>query len=409
MKNDTLKAFILDDHDTHSVENNLNKILAIIRSHLGMDVAFISQFTNGERVFKLVDAKNVDSAVKVGGSDPLGETYCKRITDNELDNIIHNTSENSITKNLDVTEKLAIGSYMGVPIWLSNGSLYGTFCCFKNEADDTLNERDLSFLKVIADIASGLIEKKILLESEYQEITKKIQTVLDTNSIEIHYQPIYSLHTKRIAGFESLSRFISEPYRPPNIWFDEASQVGLGESLEIMAIKKAIKNMNKFDNDTYISVNASPEYILNGSLATALDDVDANRIVLEVTEHARVDDYSLFRQSLNTLRERGIRLAIDDAGAGYSSFQHILRLEPDIIKLDMSLIQNIHQEQRKYLLAKALCAFSKAIECTVIAEGVETTEELDVLKELGVDKVQGYLLGRPMSISDAITYDCKNC
>jgi EAL domain-containing protein (putative c-di-GMP-specific phosphodiesterase class I) len=172
-----------------------------------------------------------------------------------------------------------------------------------------------------------------------------------------------------------------------------------------MAIKNAIKGMGEFKADTYIAINTSPEYVLNGAIARVLEGVNLQRIVLEITEYAPIRDYSNFRKALDPLRKQGMRLAIDDAGSGYSSFQHVLELEADIIKLDITLTQNIHSNNRKYLFAKALCAFSKAINCSIVAEGVETVEELNCLRELGVDNVQGYLLGRPMPIIEAVSYE----
>ncbi len=144
--------------------------------------------------------------------------------------------------------------------------------------------------------------------------------------------------------------------------------------------------------------------MLSGAIARVLEGVNLQRIVLEITEYAPIRDYSHFRKALDPLRKQGMRLAIDDAGSGYSSFKHILELEADIIKLDITLTQNINSSHRKYLLATALCAFSKAINCIIVAEGVETVEELNSLKGLGVDRVQGYLLGRPMPIKAAISY-----
>ncbi len=98
-----------------------------------------------------------------------------------------------------------------------------------------------------------------------------------------------------------------------------------------------------------------------------------------------------------------MRLAIDDAGAGYASFQHVLELDADIIKLDASLTQNIHAEPGKYSLAKALCAFANSAGCSIIAEGLETEEDFQALRKLGVDKVQGYLLGRPVPLQEAVS------
>jgi EAL domain-containing protein (putative c-di-GMP-specific phosphodiesterase class I) len=396
----------IDDSDC--VNNKLNKLLSIVRKHLDMEVAFISKFNNKDRVFKNVDAKNKMLPFNVSDSDPIEETYCVKIAANVLPNIIHNTKENDITSKMPITDKLSIGSYIGVPIKLSTGEIYGTFCCYKKSPDDTLNHRDLSFLKAIADIASELIEKNVETEFSYNEMKVNITSVLEQNKIDIHYQPIFNFHSNKIIGYESLSRFNTitnkSPYKSPDIWFAVASQVNLGEELEILAIKSAIKGIDEFNLDTYIAINTSPAYVLNGAVARALQGVNLERIILEITEHAPIQNYPDFRKALEPLRKQGLRIAIDDAGSGYSSFQHVLELEADIIKLDITLTQNINSNDRKYLLATALCAFSKAIKCSIIAEGVETVEELNTLRELGVDSVQGYLIGWPMPIKEAVSF-----
>lgn len=120
MKNIDLQTLILNKNDSDSVNGKLKDILSIIRKHLNMEVAFIAEFVDGERVFKFVDTQNETSPIKVGESDPLEETYCQRIVEHTLPNIIQNTKDNSITKILSVTDKLLIGSYMGVPILALN-------------------------------------------------------------------------------------------------------------------------------------------------------------------------------------------------------------------------------------------------------------------------------------------------
>ncbi len=388
----------------NAVDVKLGTLLAILRKHLDMDVAFISEFINGERVFRFVDADNDKAPIAPGQSDPLADTYCKRIVDGTLDNIIADTQKNPVTKSLEVTQRLSIGAYMGVPITLSNGEVYGTFCCYKIARGDAISPGDLSFLNAISEITSHLIEDLIYADNARHELTKRVSAVLHEDKINIHYQPIYDLASNRVIGFESLSRFVTEHYRTPDIWFNEAAQIGLGEELEMMAIGNAIKGLEQLSEDSYISINVSPQYVTSGAIARALKDVDCERIVLEITEHSPVDCYTTLRQALIPLRKRGLRIAIDDAGAGYASFQHILELEADFIKLDISLTQHINAQPRKYLLAKSLCAFARSIDCIIIAEGVETAQELASLKEMGVDKAQGYYLGRPAPIEQAASH-----
>jgi EAL domain-containing protein (putative c-di-GMP-specific phosphodiesterase class I) len=127
----------------------------------------------------------------------------------------------------------------------------------------------------------------------------------------------------------------------------------------------------------------------------ALGDADAERIVVEVTEHEAIEDYPRLRSAVDALRGLGVRLAIDDAGAGYASLRHILQLSPDFIKLDIALTRDIHEDPPQRALAAALVTFAREIGATITAEGVEVVEEAETLKDLGVELGQGFFLGRP--------------
>jgi EAL domain-containing protein (putative c-di-GMP-specific phosphodiesterase class I) len=181
----------------------------------------------------------------------------------------------------------------------------------------------------------------------------------------------------------------------------EAAEIGLGTLLELAAIRLAQSSLLSFPDDVYLAVNASPKTILSGELADTLNAMQAERIVLEITEHAHVEDYEGLLRALEPLRSRGIRLAVDDAGAGFSSLQHILQLRPDLIKLDMALTRHINLDPARRALASALVAFARNTNSRIIAEGVETALELEALRAIGIEKAQGYFLGRPMPFDDA--------
>nr|MDC2855325.1 GAF domain-containing protein [Ningiella sp. W23] len=210
---DKSSKLLVDQNNNVSIEAKLANLLALVRKHLDMDVAFISEFINDERVFKVVDNPSENQIVKVGNSDPIKETYCQKITDEKLNPIITNTEANSITKAMPVTKKLGIGSYIGVPINLSNGKLYGTFCCYKSHHDESLNERDLSFLNLISEIATGLIEINLSKRVSRNHTKSVIQQIITDNDINIYYQPIYSLRHNKVVGFESLARFLLHPIK----------------------------------------------------------------------------------------------------------------------------------------------------------------------------------------------------
>lgn len=135
--------------------------------------------------------------------------------------------------------------------------------------------------------------------------------------------------------------------------------------------------------------------MLDGSVLKILEQHPVDRLVLEITEHAPIQSYSDFLTAIEPLRKKGLRLAIDDVGAGFAGIQHILELHADIIKLDMSLVREIDSDLRKKALAAAIIAFAKETKCEVIAEGVETYGEFTELRSLGAHKAQGYFIGRP--------------
>lgn len=184
-------------------------------------------------------------------------------------------------------------------------------------------------------------------------------------------------------------------------WFAEAAEVGRGVELELLAIRHALAGIAALPGDVYLSVNAASETVLSPSLAETLAGHPLERIVLEITEHDCIDDFEALEAAVAPLRAKGVRLAVDDAGAGHSGLQQILKLRPDLIKLDRSLIEGIGDDPGRRALASALTMFARETGSRLIAEGVETEAELAMLRALGMDKVQGYLLGRPGPLDTA--------
>jgi PAS domain S-box-containing protein len=215
--------------------------------------------------------------------------------------------------------------------------------------------------------------------------------------LQIVLQPIVDLDTRRPVGAEALSRFAGQPYRPPNEWFDEAWQAGLGPDLELHALDAALGRLADVPGDAYLSVNVAPETMLDPRFLDRLDRLgpSAARITVEITEHAVVTDYDALVAVVDEIHRRGARLAVDDAGAGYASMQHILRLRPDVIKLDRSIVDRADQDTARRALMAAMAAFATSLGTTVVAEGVETAAEVEVLRDAGIRLGQGYHLGRP--------------
>ena len=376
--------------------------LKSVRRLIGMEVAFISEFAEGRRVFRYVDSLSEDVPVRVGASDPLEDSYCQRVVDGRLPELMHDASRVAEARTLPVTAALPVGAHLSVPIRLSDGRVYGTFCCFSRRADNGLGERDVKTLRCFADMTARFIEEQVVEEKRRRDLLVRHASVLEGERFHAVYQPIVRLLDGAVIGHEALTRFIDEPIRAPDLWFNEAAEIGLQAQLEAAAIDKALRALRHLPAQGYLSLNASPQTLLSGVLEPVLGAHPFERLILEVTEHASVDDYSTIARAIEPLRKRGLRIAVDDAGAGFASFRHILKLQPEVIKLDNSLIRQIDSTRQYRALAAAVQRFAEQTGSAVVAEGVEAEAQLQVLRDLGVGHAQGYLLGRPRPIEDLL-------
>jgi EAL domain-containing protein (putative c-di-GMP-specific phosphodiesterase class I)/CheY-like chemotaxis protein len=225
-----------------------------------------------------------------------------------------------------------------------------------------------------------------------------IRSVMERAGLEIAFQPIVELGSRTVVGHEALSRFAPSPKRGPAEWFAEAHEVGLGVELELYAIRMACERSRLLPQDSFMAVNVSPITALRPDLLELLDCAHVDHVVLEVTEHAPVEDYPRFRVAVRRMREHGARLAIDDAGAGFASLRHILELNAELIKLDGSLTHSLESDPRRRSLAAALIEFGRESGAAVLAEHIESELQLCELRRLGVTYGQGYHLGRPQAL-----------
>jgi EAL domain-containing protein (putative c-di-GMP-specific phosphodiesterase class I) len=171
----------------------------------------------------------------------------------------------------------------------------------------------------------------------------------------------------------------------------------------MLALRRALELLPRVPPEAWLAVNVSPRTASCPELRELLRHVPRSRLVLEITEHDEVESYDALVDALCRLREGGVRIAVDDAGAGFASFRHVLRLRPEIVKLDISLIAGIDVDPVRRALVSSLVDFTAQIGAAVIAEGIETEPEFEVLQQHGVRLGQGYLLGRPRPVAEAFT------
>ncbi|HEX7247018.1 MAG TPA: EAL domain-containing protein, partial [Actinomycetota bacterium] len=194
-----------------------------------------------------------------------------------------------------------------------------------------------------ADVISGIVAeltKQLRREDAQREQVdarrSEIERFVMGDGVSMAFQPIVDLETRAVVGVEALARFSAAASRPPNEWFAEAVSLALGVQLELTTLRQALRALPRLGPDIYMAVNCSHRAAISTELAELLQP-HAGRLVLEITEHEAVEDYPSLVDALAPLRASGARVAIDDAGAGFASLRHTLRIAPDIVKLDMSL------------------------------------------------------------------------
>ena len=376
-----------------SSANGIGRMLELVRTHLGMDVAFVSEFVGEDWVLRYISPGG--TSVKPGHRHPLEDTYCKRITDGSVECVIPDAAANPELAALSITESLSIGAYVGVPIVLSDGTLYGTFCSFRRAPDHTLTPRDGRFLGLIASLLSERLEADRAVQGRHAlELARVEAVLLDAASPRTVFQPIVHLESATVWALEALSRFDAEPDRRPEKWFAEAHRVGLGVALELKALAAALAHLPLLGTAT-LTVNLGPDALCSHELDALLDGVAPDRLVLEVTEHELMNDVGRTRAAVERLRRAGFRLAVDDIGAGYAGLAKIVHLAPEIIKLDRALVERIDEDATRQALVRAAVGFAAALGAALVAEGVETEGELRTLLSLGITLGQGFHLCRP--------------
>tara|TARA_B100000378_G_scaffold276098_2_gene273332 strand:- start:5 stop:1219 length:1215 start_codon:yes stop_codon:yes gene_type:complete len=377
-------------------------ILETVRTHFDMQVAYLSEIVDGQSVFRAVSAPGFEALVGPGTVMPLSAVYCQHILDGTLPNLMTDTSQHPLALAMPITQNVPIGAHMSLPVYRENGEVYGMFCCLRTTPHPDLGERDLAVMETFAGLAARQINDGLRRRAETAEIHARLDGALARGGFRMALQPVVDLETLKPIKFEALSRFADG--RPPNSWFDEALRAGRQVELEIAAIEKALALLDQIPEDLAIGFNASPQTITSSALLETIANVPPERLVLEITEHDVAEDFNELATVLEALRQRGIRTAADDVGAGFSGLIALLRMRPDILKLDIELVRDINSNLAKQALVLGMVDFARQTGALTIAEGVETEEEYATLLRLKVDLGQGYLFGKPMDIDDTLKW-----
>ncbi|APE29303.1 EAL domain-containing protein [Aurantiacibacter gangjinensis] len=378
-------------------DEGIERILSTVRGHLGLDIAFVSRYVEGEQRELTHVSSDLDLPMGAGFREDREDSYCWHILEGRLPELINDPADYPFTKNLAITDMLPVGCHVNTPLRLSDGTVWGSFCALGRKPDRTVNDRDLTILKSFAGLVGERIEEAMRSDMELAAARTRIEAMLDGQAVTMFQQPIHALGDGKPVGVECLARFPDLTKRGPQAWFDDAQATGLGLELEMTAVRCALETVGQVPEGIYAAINASPATILSGELRRALEDAEAANIVIEITEHQAVDDFTALSREISALKPFA-RIAIDDVGTGYAGLRHLIELKPDILKMDMTLTRDVHKDPARRAITAAMVQFSGDIGCKLVAEGIETVEEREMMRELGVDYGQGYLFARPLPV-----------
>lgn len=373
-------------------EAKVAELLATARDALGLSVTFLSRLDGENQHLEVVDT-SVPLLFREGYTQRQELTLCQAVLDGRLPEVMPDLREHPEAMALPAARFPRLRSYVSVPVRFSDGSLYGTFCGAGLTTDRGLSKRDKALMEVLARATAVVLEPEVVERERRAEVESRLGPVMADGGPRIVLQPIVEIGTGRRVGAEALSRFPTGWGKAPDVVFAEAHSVGSGHELELLALRAAARTLDVVEG--YVSMNASPSTLLVPECLSLLGDLPLDRLLLELSEHDPVDDYDELLAVIAPLRERGMRLAIDDVGAGFSSLRHIVLTAPDVLKLDRSIVDGVAADPVLGTLVRSLVDFAAGCSATVVAEGVETAQDAARLAELGVPLAQGWHFGRP--------------
>ncbi|MEX5634612.1 EAL domain-containing protein [Parafrankia sp. FMc2] len=428
--------------------DEITRVLDLARRHLRTDVAWLSRFSGDDQVIDLVAGDGALVESLVGRQVGQEHTYCARVLDGRLPAVIPDARADSRTAGLAVTRELGIGSYVGAPVYLDSGDLYGMLCALGTDPDPELGDRDGHFLRLLAEALTETVSALHRSGADDDHLRSVIGRIIDRGGPEMVFQPVFDLPTHGIIGAEALARFPSFPppggddggegagrgsideagteagrqpvagstpgttpgtaagagagaRRPeygglaPERWFAYATSVGMGIDLELAAIRATLVALPRFPRGLSVAVNAAPATIASGRLTELLSGPAADQVVVEITEREGIHDLPGTLSRLQELRDMGVRVAVDNVGVAYASLRRLVQILPDVVKMDRWLSVEIGADTARRALVEALVHFSRQIGATLVAAGIETTGAMRVLTAAGVDQGQGDFLGPP--------------
>jgi len=272
-------------------------------------------------------------------------------------------------------------------------------------SEDLLRHATLAMREAKRGHSSHVVAFEAEMETDLHErrfLERELKRALDDDALDLHYQPIVSAENARVVGVEALLRW-QHPTRgniPPKVFVPVAEQMGIMNRLGEYVLYRAFNDAKRWPS-LYVAVNLSPIQVKDRALFTLVSamleetGLDPARVVLEITEGVLLDDPEETRARLDEIRGLGVRIALDDFGAGYSSLSYLQHFPFDKLKIDSSFVSPLGKSENSGFIIQAIVALGRALNLSVLVEGVETEEQRVLLRLAGCDEMQGFLFARP--------------
>ncbi|HVM11677.1 MAG TPA: EAL domain-containing protein, partial [Actinomycetota bacterium] len=261
------------------------RYLAEARRQLGMEVAYVAEFRDGQRIYRFIEGETIPDGVRVGTGDPLEDTFAQRVIEGSVD-AVPDVARDPALASLVETRSSRIASFVGVPLRLGVDDIYGILACQSSTPTPSLDDRAVSFLHVFGRLILDQLDKE---QGEWDDLRRQIERVeqaLQPGSIGIEFQPVFDIRSDdgRLVGAEALARFELEPQRSPDVWFAEAWTVGRGVDLELASVEAAVAHLGRLPQGTFLAINVAAETVVSPRLPGILAGVPRDRVVLEIPE-----------------------------------------------------------------------------------------------------------------------------
>ncbi|MEE4155227.1 MAG: EAL domain-containing protein [Erythrobacter sp.] len=377
-----------------SARGEIGDMIEALRAHLDMDVAFVSRQVGAtHRIFTHVAARGV-APLRSGDTNANDNSLCWLVIQGKLPERVVDTSLYEVASCLPITNAINVRSHFSVPLRRRDGRVHGSLCCFSYRPRPDIDERDMQILRSVAAIVSDQIESRIEQEERGEEAAREVARLIAEDDLTIIHQPVFDLAEWQVIGHECLMRQKANPERSPLELLDRARLASKSLELELHAAAKALETLDPACPDRFIAINVSSATLTSEALIELIPEGLASQLVIELNGLDPAIPHQTLKRAIQSLRARAY-VAVNSAEGGFSGLQSLVELAPDIVKIDRELLAGLANDPPRRALVKALVQFAEDTGVTLMAQRIETREDLQALRDLGVRFAQGYVLGRP--------------